>query len=231
VSRVIVAEDDEHLAEGMAFNLRNTGYEVEVCGTGDRALDAAERGFDVMLLDLMLPGVDGLEVLRRLRLAGNTKPVLVITARGRSDDVIRGLDAGADDYIVKPFDLDEVLARIRGALRRQVWTHPARGAAAPATLQYGRWTIDFQKFTATDAEGEEKRLTVTEAAMLRLFAQRPGEVISRESFLEDVWGRPGTLETRTIDNFVAKLRHALEDDPAKPRHILAVRGAGYRFVP
>jgi len=232
VSRLLLVEDDEHLAEGLAFNLVNQGYEVETVGTGEDALLATERSsFDLILLDIMLPGIDGLEVVRRLRREGRSLPVLVVTAKDRADDVIAGLDAGADDYITKPFDLDEVLARVRGALRRRAWSRSATGDAEPSRLQYGRWTIDFATFAATDAEGHEQRVTVTELAMLRLFARRPGEVISRETFLREVWGRTGTLETRTVDNFVRKLRQAFEPQPAQPRHIVSARGAGYRFVP
>lgn len=232
MSRVLLVEDDDHLAEGLAFNLRNIGYEVETAASGEAALQATERrAFDVVLLDVMLPGIDGLEVVRRLRKAGNRKPVLMITARNRADDAIAGLDAGADDYIVKPFDLDEVLARIRGALRRGVWTQGGAAEDEPGSLAYGPWTIDFASFVATAADGREQPLTATETAMLRLFARRPGEVISRETFLREVWGRTGALETRTVDNFVRKLRRALEPDPANPRHIVSVRAAGYKFVP
>jgi two-component system alkaline phosphatase synthesis response regulator PhoP len=232
MSRVLLVEDDEHLAEGMVFNLRNSGYEVETTTTGEDALQTMERrAFDLVLLDLMLPGIDGLEVVRRLRRAGNKKPVLIITARNRADDTIAGLDAGADDYITKPFDLDEVLARIRGALRRQAWARASSPSAAPDSLRYGRWTIDFQTFVATGPDGRTQTLTVTELAMLKLFARRPGQVISRETFLDQVWGRTGALETRTVDNFVRKLRRALEEHPARPRHIVSVRGAGYKFVP
>jgi DNA-binding response OmpR family regulator len=232
VNRVLLVEDDDHLAEGVAFNLRNTGYEVETAPSGEAALQALERtSFDVVLLDLMLPGIDGLDVVRRMRQAGNRKPVLIITAKNRADDAIMGLDAGADDYITKPFDLDEVLARIRGALRREVWARGGSTRTEPKQLAYGGWTIDFAKFAATDAGGQEKPLTATEAAMLRLFADRPGEVISRETFLREVWGRTGELETRTVDNFVRKLRRAFEADPARPRHICSVRAAGYKFVP
>jgi len=232
VNTILLVEDDEHLAEGLAFNLRNKGYEVEIVGGGEEALETVERrSFDLVLLDLMLPGIDGLEVVRRLRRSGNTRPVLIITARNRADDAIAGLDAGADDYIPKPFDLDELLARIRGALRREVWARRGSERAKPDTLRYGRWTIDFSRFTATDADGHEQSLTATELAMLRLFARRPDEVITREAFLREVWGWTGELETRTVDNFVRKLRHALEPDPARPRHIVSVRGAGYKFVP
>jgi DNA-binding response OmpR family regulator len=232
MSNVLLVEDDEHLAEGIAFNLRNSGYEVEIAPTGEQALAAAERrSFDLILLDVMLPGIDGLEVVRRLRRAGNTRPVLMLTARDRAGDAIAGLDAGADDYVTKPFDLDEVLARIRVALRRQAWAHARSASDPPDVLQYGKWRVNFGTFAATDEEGNEQPLTVTELAILRLFASCPGDVISREEFMREVWGRSGALETRTVDNFISKLRHALEPDPAHPRHIVSVRGAGYRFVP
>jgi DNA-binding response OmpR family regulator len=232
VNRILLVEDDEHLADGVAFNLRNTGYDVELAPSGEAALATLEqRAFDLVLLDVMLPGIDGLDVVRRLRRAGNTRPVLIITAKNRADDAIEGLDAGADDYITKPFDLDEVLARIRGALRREVWARGGPARAEPATLQYGRWTVDFARFLATDTEGNQQTLTSTEAAMLRLFARLSGEVVSRETFLREVWGRTGPLETRTVDNFVRKIRQAFEPDPARPRHIVSVRGAGYRFTP
>ena len=232
MSHVLLVEDDEHLAEGMVFNLRNAGYDVTACDNGEEALDALGRStFDVILLDVMLPGIDGLEVVRRVRQTGNTSPILMITALNRADDVIAGLDAGADDYVTKPFDLDEVLARIRGALRRQVWGRAAEPPPMPESLQYGEWCIDFQKFDATHADGREISLTAKELALLQLFASRPGEVVTRETFLTEVWGLPAGLETRTIDNFIRKLRQALEEDPANPAYIVSVRGAGYRFVP
>ena len=232
MSRILVVEDDEHLAEGLAFNLRNSGYEVETVVTGEAALEAVEqRAFDLILLDLMLPGIDGIGVVRALRESGRKMPVLIVTARTRVADAIAALDAGADDHVSKPFDLDELLARIRGALRRISWSRDSTHREAPRTLRYGKWTIDFAKFAATDPDGREQALTATELAMLRLFAQRPGEVISRETFLREVWGRTGALETRTVDNFVRKLRQALEPHPSRPRHIVSTRGAGYRFVP
>ena len=233
MSRVLLVEDDEHLAEGLAFNLRNNGYEVLSVETGEDACHAVEQGrFDLILLDVMLPGINGVEVVRRIRRAGNTSPVLMLTARSRADEAVAGLDAGADDYITKPFDIKEVLARIRGALRRQAWTGVDRKSAAePKILRYGKWSIDFSKFVAVDSEGGEQRLTATEAAMLKLFASNPGDVISRETFLRKVWGWTDSFQTRTVDNFVRKLRRMFEPNPARPRHIVSVRGAGYRFVP
>ncbi len=235
MSRILLVEDERHLAEGLAFNLRNSGYDVEIFDTGESMLEAAElEAFDLLLLDIMLPGIDGFEVARRLRQVGHMQPILMVTARNHSDDAIRGLDAGADDYILKPYDLDEVLARIRGALRRQVWgrtSNPPEADSEVRTLAYGPWTVDFQTFQASRRRGKEIHLSPREIAMLKLFAARPGEVISRRVFLEEVWGLSGDIESRTVDNFIRKLRQALEDKPADPQHIVSVRGAGYRFVP
>lgn len=233
MSRILLVEDEEHLAEGLAFNLRNYGYDVVIAPTGEAALEVVGRQtFDLILLDVMLPGIDGLEVASRLRKDGRMEPIMMVSARDRTQDAIEGLDAGADDYITKPYDLDEVLARVRGALRRQVWGRANTPEPnTTQTLRYGRWTVDFQRFTATDESDEEIRLSPKEIAMLRLFSSRPGEVVSRDLFLEEVWELPGSLETRTVDNFIRKLRQALEDDPSNPLHIVSVRGAGYRFVP
>ncbi|MEE8142601.1 MAG: response regulator transcription factor [Planctomycetota bacterium] len=231
MSRILLVEDEDHLAEGLAYNLRNTGYDVDVAPTGEVALKAIDQhSYDLVLLDVMLPGIDGLEVARRFRKAGHIKPILMITAKTRPSDIIAGLDSGADDYITKPFDLDELLARIRGMLRREVWS---RASPSPEleVMKYGQWQIDFQSFVARHPEQDEVKLTVKELAMLKLFASRPGEVISREVFLNEVWGLPGHLETRTVDNFVRKLRQIFEEDSSQPQHIQSVRGAGYRFVP
>ena len=234
MSRILLVEDEEHLAEGLAYNLRNAGYDVDVAGTGEEALERIERGgpgYDLLLLDVMLPGIDGLEVAARLRKAGRTLPIVMISARDRTADAIAGLDAGADDYVTKPFDLDEVFARVRGALRRQVWGRAFPQNTQPESLEFGDWRIDFQRFLATAPDGRELSLSPKEAGILRLFAARPGEVISRQTFLEEVWELPGSLETRTVDNFIRKLRQSLEKKPSSPRHIVSVRGVGYRFDP
>ena len=232
MSRILLVEDEAHLAEGLAYNLRNAGYDVDVADTGEDAVERMGKGgYDLLLLDLMLPGISGLEVAQNLRKAGHMLPIVIISAKDRSTDTIAGLDAGADDYITKPFDLDEVLARIRGALRRQVWGRTFHQNAAPEAMEYGRWKIDFQTYVATGPEGQELALSPKEVGILKLFASRPGEVISRETFLEEVWEMPGSLETRTIDNFIRKLRHTFEEKPSEPRHITSIRGAGYRFEP
>lgn len=225
-------EDEEHLALGLAYNLRNSGYDVEIAGSGEEALDAVGRqAFDLILLDVMLPGISGIQVAESIRQAGQIQPIMMISARDRTEDTVAGLDAGADDYITKPFDLDVVLARVRGALRRQVWGRAFNHTQPQTSMDYGQWQIDFQTFLASHPDGREVKLSAKELAMLRLFAARSGEVISREIFLEEVWGLPGSLETRTVDNFIRKLRQTFEEHPSSPRHILSIRGAGYRFVP
>ena len=209
MSVILLVEDEDHLAQGLAYNLRDSGYDVEIAATGEEALAAAmRRGFDLILLDVMLPGISGLEVAQSLRKAGHIEPIVMVSARDRIDDAVAGLDAGADDYITKPFDLDEVLARVRGALRRQVWSRTFPTTPEPESLEFGSWRIDFQTFIATRPDGAEHRFSPKELAMLKLFAARPGEVISRETFLEEVWGMPGSLETRTVHNFIRALRNS-----------------------
>lgn len=237
MSRILLVEDEEHIAQGMAFNLRNAGYDVDIAGTGEEALELIRAdGIDLVLLDVMLPGIDGLEVCKTARRERLMVPIVMVSAQDRVEDAVSGLDAGADDYITKPFDLDMLLAKVRGALRRQVWgrTYASRDEEdddGGGQVRYGEWTIDLPRFRATHPEEDDVELSAKEVGMLRLFSRRPGEVISRDTFLEEVWEMPGSLETRTVDNFVHKLRQAFEDDPKKPEHIVSVRGAGYRFVP
>lgn len=245
MSRVLLVEDEEHLAVGLRFNLENAGYEVHLARTGREALLEIERAaFDLVILDVMLPGgMDGTEVARAIRRGGNFVPIIMLTARDTTDDRIKGLDSGADDYVIKPFDLDELLARVRGHLRRQVWDR-RRGEAPEAlgeraegeppaggdVLTFGPCRIDFHTWKAVTHDGEEVQLGSKEVAIMRLFAQEEGKVIPRGMFLEKVWNEPATLETRTVDNFIMRLRKLFEPDPKNPRHILSVRGVGYRFV-
>lgn len=238
MSRILLVEDEEHLAAGLAYNLRNAGYDVAIATAGAQALDEmAKETFDLVLLDVMLPDISGLALCSQLRQRGRMEPIVMISARDRTEDAISGIDAGADDYITKPFDLDILLAKVRGALRRQVWGRVGKegqgktGGGPPRSLAFGLWTIDFSSFEARHPDGRVVALSPKELAILQLFGSRPGEVVSRESFLEEVWGMPGSLETRTVDNFISKLRQTLEDHPSNPRHILSIRGAGYRFVP
>jgi DNA-binding response OmpR family regulator len=239
MSRVLLVEDEEHLALGLRYNLENAGYEVELAQDGDEALAQIERdGFDLVLLDVNLPkGPDGYEIARRIRQDHNYLPIIIVSARDRPEDRIKGLDSGADDFLTKPFDLDELLARVRGHLRRQVWhkrekpSQEGEGEAEEApVLEFGGCQVDFRTYRAIDHAGQEVQLTWKEAMIMRLFGENEGEVIPRARFLEDVWGEPGTLETRTVDNFIMRLRRYFEPNPKKPKHILSVRGVGYRFV-
>jgi DNA-binding response OmpR family regulator len=234
VNRVLVVEDEEHLAVGLRYNLENAGYEVCLVGTGEAALALLEdTAVDLILLDVMLPGdADGFEIARTIRQNDNFVPIIMLTARDLITDRIEGLNSGADDYVTKPFDLDELLARVRGHLRRRVWHKKESSDEPEATraLEFGECRVDFQTFKARTHDGKEVQLTWKEAMIMRLFAEQEGNVIPRSMFLEKVWNEPGTLETRTVDNFVLRLRKYFEPTPKEPQHILSVRGVGYRFV-
>jgi DNA-binding response OmpR family regulator len=234
LSRILIVEDEEHLAEGLAFNLTNVGYDVAVARTAPDAREKLARGgIDLVILDVMLPGGDGREVARDMRRNRDFTPILMLTAKGLAEDVVNGLDAGADEYMPKPFDLDELLARVRGLLRRQAWTRSAGGDKGRAShiLEFGKCRVNFQTFKGVGAGGREVFLTQKEAMLLRVLAEKPGEVFSRARLLEEVWDAPATLQTRTVDNFIVRLRRYFEEDPAHPRHIQSVRGTGYKFLP
>jgi DNA-binding response OmpR family regulator len=242
VSKILLVEDEEHIAQGLRFNLQNQGFEVEVLDKGDKALELlGKQRFDLIILDVMLPGADGMEIARNRRRQGDWTPILMLTARDDAKDVIAGIEAGADDYLAKPFDLEELLARVKGLLRRQVWMRSGRTEKTtssdsgpiegPEALSFGECKVDFKTLRATGATGQESELSPKEAAIMRIFAQHPDEVISRGRLLEEVWGLKSTLQTRTVDNFIVRLRKIFEKRPENPRHILSVRGAGYRFKP
>ena len=244
-----MVEDEKHLAEGLRFNLEAEGYEVETAADGERALSLLleeRRRFDVVVLDVMLPGADGFAVAAELRSAGSFVPVLMLTARGRPEDVLRGFASGADDYLAKPFELSVLIARINGLLRRREWFHIDRETAAAAedkgrasaggegrgggdTFDFDGKTIDFAALELRTA-GRSMRLTLMEAELLRHLVRRAGQVVSRKSLLEEVWGLREDTDTRAIDNFIVRLRKYIEDEPSRPRHLLTVRGVGYRFV-
>jgi DNA-binding response OmpR family regulator len=244
MSRVLVVEDEAHLAQGLRFNLEAEGYAAEVVGDGESATDrllTKKEGFDVVVLDIMLPGKDGFSVVSELRAARNYVPVLMLTARGRPEDVLQGFAAGADDYLAKPFDLSILLARLQGLLRRSQWT---RGGSTPAateaktdasavgdfgTFSFGGKTIDFGGLELRSG-GHTIHLTLMESELLRHLVRNDGKVVSRKQILEEVWGLHEDTDTRAIDNFVVRLRRYIEDDPGKPRHLLTVRGVGYRFL-
>jgi DNA-binding response OmpR family regulator len=230
--RVLIVEDEQHLAEGLRFNLEAEGYDAEVVETGERALDRlrdAAAPVDLVVLDVMLPGKDGFAVVSELRAARNFVPVLMLTARGRPDDVLRGFSAGADDYLPKPTELAILLARIGGLLRRSSWSRvrPA-GEPRPDRYSFNGRTIDFDRLELTVGE-RVLHLTLMEANLLRYLIERQGKPVSRKAMLEQVWGLHEDTDTRAIDNFVVRLRRYIETEPSRPKHLLTVRGVGYRF--
>jgi len=244
VSRVLIVEDEAHIANGLQFNLQAEGHSAEVAGDGETALDlllARHEAFDAMVLDVMLPGKNGFAVATDLRAARNFIPILMLTARGRPEDVLKGFAAGADDYLAKPFDLSILLARLQGLLRRSQWT---RGGSIPAsteartdasavgdfgTFSFDGKTIDFGLLELRSG-GHTIHLTLMESELLRHLVRNDGRIVSRKQILEEVWGLNEDTDTRAIDNFVVRLRRYIEDDPGKPRHLLTVRGVGYRFL-
>ena len=251
MSRVLVVEDEAHLAQGLRFNLQAEGYSAEVVGDGESATERLlekKEDFDAIVLDIMLPGKDGFTVVSELRAARNYVPVLMLTARGSPEDVLKGFAAGADDYLPKPFDLSILLARLQGLLRRSQWMRTAHAersrraaldSAGPAsdprsvsdfgTFSFGGKTIDFGTLELR-AGGNVIHLTLMESELLRHLVRNDGRVVSRKQILEEVWGLHEDTDTRAIDNFMVRLRRYVEDDPAEPRHLLTVRGVGYRFL-
>ena len=230
--RILIVEDEVHLAAGIRFNLEAEGYEAEVEADGARALSRLAVGdpvppFDLVILDVMLPGVDGFAVADAMRKAGNFTPVLMLTAKSLPEDVVHGLEAGADDYLPKPFDLAVLLARVRGLLRRRDWARGDTGNLV--TARVGDAEVDFRKFEI-QARGETFRLTLLEAMLLKLLVQNAGQIVSKGEILQKVWNLSPDTETRAVDNFVVRLRRYLEPDPRSPKHLQTVRGTGYRLV-
>jgi two-component system alkaline phosphatase synthesis response regulator PhoP len=240
MSAVLIVEDEKHLAEGLRFNLEAEGYSVSIVSDGESALSALldeRKLYDVVVLDVMLPGKDGFDVAAELRRAGHFVPVLMLTARGRSEDVLRGFESGADDYLPKPFELSMLLARLNALVRRREWFDRDRsetGTATADTSQGDRFSFDHKTIDFTNLElrtpKQNIRLTLMEAELLRYLVKHEGAVVSRKAILEDVWGLHEDTDTRAIDNFVVRLRRYIEDEPSQPRHLLTVRGVGYRFV-
>jgi DNA-binding response OmpR family regulator len=235
VSRIVLVEDEAHLAAGIRFNLELDGYEVETIADGLRAVERLaphedappSPAVDLVLLDVMLPGLDGFQIVERMRRAGNYAPVLMLTAKGLPEDVVHGLEAGADDYLPKPFDLPVLLARVRGLIRRRDW---ARGSSdGPESARIGDVQVDFTRFELQRA-GNTVRLTLLEAMLLKLLVQKRGQVVSKAEILEKVWNLSPDTETRAVDNFVMRLRRYLEEDGAGPKLLQTVRGVGYRLT-
>jgi DNA-binding response OmpR family regulator len=228
IQRVLIVEDELHLAEGLRFNLEAEGFQAEVVDTGEGALERLlgpeRQPFDVVVLDVMLPGKDGFAVVAELRAAKQFVPVLMLTARGRPEDVLKGFGAGADDYLPKPSELAILLARIKGLVRRSGWMRRARDRYA-----FAGKTIDFDTLELR-VDDRVLPLTLMEANLLRYLTDREGKAVSRKAMLEEVWGVHEDTDTRAIDNFIVRLRRYIEPEPAHPQHLLTVRGVGYRFV-
>ena len=232
MSRILVVEDEEHLAEGVRFNLEAEGHEVTIAGDGRTAADLLTQGetdFGLVILDLMLPQLSGFEVARRARAAGNFLPILILTAKDDAQDLVRGLEEGADDYLTKPFRLDELLARVRGLLRRRRWDGVDTVRDSKRKVSIGDSTVHLDRFELETTRGDIA-LTTREMGLLRALIGRDGDVVSRGELLEEVWGLRPDTNTRVVDSFIVRLRRYLEPDPAKPMHIVSVRGAGYRLL-
>jgi len=241
MSRILIVEDEEHLAQGLRFNLEEEGHSVEVTDKGEVALKRLlkeKQEFDALVLDVMLPGKDGFTVARELREAQNYIPVLMLTARGRQEDVLKGFEAGADDYLPKPFNLKILLARLDSMVRRKKWARRENGdddsvvteSDLPRLYTFGDKTIDFQGLKLHVGK-TTMQLTLMETELLRYLIRRAGQPVSRKAILADVWDLREDTDTRAIDNFIVRLRKYIEKEPAHPKHLLTVRGVGYEFVP
>ncbi|ABF43168.1 two component transcriptional regulator, winged helix family [Candidatus Koribacter versatilis Ellin345] len=231
MSRILIVEDEEHLARGLQFNLQAEDHEVEVAGTGELALDLLlneKQHFDVMVLDIMLPGKDGFTVARELRDAQNFIPILMLTARGRSEDILQGFEAGTDDYLPKPFELAILTARLDSLLRRRRWSQKVEAPVEPEVLRFNGKFLDFDALELHVGD-QVHNLTLMEAQLLQYLIRSAGRPVSRKSILEEVWGLHEDTDTRAIDNFIVRLRRYIEADPSHPKHLQTVRGIGYRF--
>ena len=242
MSRILVVEDEAHIADGVRFNLEAEGHSVLVTSKGEEALRLLlqqKENFDALVLDVMLPGKDGFTVARELREAQNYVPLLMLTARARPEDVLKGFESGADDYLPKPFNLAILLARVESLLRRKNWLRdstPSRRASvapppeSPDIFRFDDKIVDFQRLQLRAGE-QVFQLTLMESELLRYLICNSGRPVSRKSILQDVWNLREDTDTRAIDNFIVRLRRYIEPEPAKPRHLLTVRGLGYQFVP
>ena len=241
MSRVLIVEDEAHIADGLQFNLNAEGHSAQIAIDGETALALLlnqHEEFDAMVLDVMLPGKDGFAVAAELREAKNYIPILMLTARGRPEDVLKGFASGADDYLAKPFELAILLVRVQGLLRRKQWMQASlehdRSETHGRSEEFGVFSFDGRTIDFGNLEvrinGNTTHLTVMEAELLRHLVRNRGRVVSRKSILEEVWGLREDTDTRAIDNFIVRLRRYLEDDPARPKHLQTVRGVGYRFA-
>jgi DNA-binding response OmpR family regulator len=236
--KILIVEDEQHIAEGLRFNLEAEDFEVEIAADGRAALEiltGENKRFDAIVLDVMLPEIDGFEVAQTLREAENFTPILMLTARNRPEDVLQGFEAGADDYLPKPFELQIFMARLNGLLRRREWLEREKfsmQAASPIDKIYvvnGR-TIDFESLELSNDAGEVVKLTLMEVKFLRYLIENAEKPVSRKTILEEVWDLHEDTDTRAIDNFIVRLRRYLEDEPNNPKILQTVRGVGYKFV-
>ncbi len=224
--KILIVEDEKHIADGLKFNLEAEGFEVVAVETGEDGLAVSDESWDAVILDVMLPGISGFDVARQFRDRGKFTPILMLTALGRPEDVIQGFEAGADDYLPKPFDLDVFLARLKALLRRSNWQ---RERLSGETIAINGRTIDLSNLELRTPD-ETIRLTLMESNLLRFLITNEGRAVSRKEILEEVWGLQEDTDTRAIDNFIVRLRRYLEDEPNNPQFLRTVRGVGYRFV-
>jgi len=229
--KILIVEDEEHLAQGLKFNLEAEGFEAEVAGDGSEAIRCLGSGkYDAVVLDVMLPKMNGFEVARAMRDGADYTPILMLTARGQPEDVLKGFEAGTDDYLAKPFDLNIFLARLNGLLRRREWIRAEdKGPAVAQSISINGRIIDLENLELDNA-GEIVHLTLMEAKLLQYLIDNEGRPVSRKAILEEVWGLQEDTDTRAIDNFIVRLRKHLEDEPNNPMIVQTVRGVGYRFV-
>ena len=227
MKRILLIEDDRNMAIGLKFNLKAEGFEVTHCTDGESGLAMfAEKDFDLLVLDWMLPGADGMEVLRKLRMTNVAVPVLLLTARDSKEDIVEGLNSGADDYLTKPFDINVLVARIRSLLRSRDWlSQKDSGLEA----RFGAIHINFENFEATIGD-KKVRLSYKEAMIMKLFWERRNQVVTREELLQKVWGIETYMQSRTVDNHIVQLRKIFEQNPKNPKLILSIHGSGYKFV-
>lgn len=235
MTRILVVEDEKHIANGLRFNLEAEGHQVSVAEKGEEGLAILLRRkepFDLLILDVMLPGIDGFTVATELRQAQNYIPLLMLTARSRPEDVLKGFEAGADDYLPKPFNLDILLARVKGLLRRKQWHQAANTspqAESEESFRFDGKLVDFHRLELRSGD-KVYQLTLMELDLLRYLIRNAGRAVSRKEILEQVWNLHEDTDTRAMDNFIVRLRRYIEEDPTKPRHLLTVRGLGYQFV-
>jgi DNA-binding response OmpR family regulator len=234
MSKLLLVEDEEHIANGLRFNLELEGHEVTWVrdgGVAQQLLLTERQAFDLIILDIMLPGMSGVDLCRALRKLEDYTPVLMLTAKQYDKDKVAGLSVGADDYVTKPFNLEELLARIDSLLRRARWAggNQKAGAAVEEVWRFGDAEINFASFEVRVA-GQEVKLTSIEMLIMKLFREQEGRVLTREEFLKEAWGTEAPITTRTVDNFISRLRKVFEKDPANPKHIVSVRGMGYKFM-